>query len=254
MEMDDLMIEIKEKSLDNKVDAISAEIKDDTIRPGLIGKEVDVNKSYYNMKRINEYNENMIIYSDLYPKISIKNNYDKYVIGGIKKNKEVSLILVINENTDMLYLRNLAKNKNISFNFFINSKWFSNNNDLLTTLVNEGHNIGNLGEDNDYSSSTYIWMDTILKKIVKQKNNYCYLENRNVDYLNICALNKNYTIMPSIIIKDNLLKIIKEKIENGSIISIYANRKNIEQLNISIDYIQSRGYKIVSLNDLIDEI
>ena len=90
-------------------------------------------------------------------------------------------------------------------------------------------------------------------KIVKQKNNYCYLESENSEYLNICSLNKNYTIKPSIIVKSNPTNNVQKNIQNGSIISIEASKNVMAELNTTINYIQSKGYKIVSLNDLLDE-
>lgn len=252
-ELDNLMIDLKNKSNDYLIEPKNAIINDNTIIPGKYGKEIDIDKSYKNMKRINEYNENMLEYKLIKPEISIKNNYDKYIISGRKDENKISLILIVKDNTNIEYLRKLSKEKNIKFNFFVDSTWFQNNNDLLTNLINEGHNIGNLGENGNYNTSTFIWMDTILKKIIKQKNNYCYLEQENKEYLDICALNKNYTITPSIIIKNNPTKNIEKNITNGSIISIEANENVIEELGVTINYINSKGYKIVTLNELLNE-
>lgn len=252
-EMDTLMEEIKENSKEFFIEPINAIIEGNNIIPGKYGKEVDIEQSYKEMKRINEYNEKMLVYKNIKPEISIKKNYDKYVISGSKLEQEVSIILLIQDSTDVKYLLSLAKSKNIKLNFFVESKWFQSNNDLLYEIIEQGHNIGNLGQNGDYSTSTYIWMDTILKKIVKQKNNYCYLESENSEYLNICSLNKNYTIKPSIIVKSNPTNNVQKNIQNGSIISIEASKNVMAELNTTINYIQSKGYKIVSLNDLLDE-
>lgn len=247
------MEEIKENSKEFFIEPINAIIEGNNIIPGKYGKEVDIEQSYKEMKRINEYNEKMLVYKNIKPEISIKKNYDKYVISGSKLEQEVSIILLIQDSTDVKYLLSLAKSKNIKLNFFVESKWFQSNNDLLYEIIEQGHNIGNLGQNGDYSTSTYIWMDTILKKIVKQKNNYCYLESENSEYLNICSLNKNYTIKPSIIVKSNPTNNVQKNIQNGSIISIEASKNVMAELNTTINYIQSKGYKIVSLNDLLDE-
>lgn len=252
-EMDSLMEEIRQKSIDNKIEAINATINDNTIIPGKYGKEIDIEESYKKMKRINEYNENMLVYKKIKPEISLKNNYDKYIISGSKTEKKISLILIVKDTTDVNYLRNLAKEKNIKFNFFVDSAWFENNNELLSTLISEGHNIGNLGQNGNYNTSTYIWMDTILKKIIKQKNNYCYLEKENSEYLEICAINKNYTITPSIFINNSPTNNIQKNIQNGSIIALDANSSVTKELAITINYIINKGYKIVSLDNLLDE-
>ena len=252
-EIDVLMKEINEKSETLKIDAIDAKIIDNTITPGIIGRKVNINKSYDNMKRINQYNNNMIIYDKIYPNISIKNNFDKYVISGNSNKKEVSIILVINEDSDINYIKQLAKEKNIKFNIFVNSNWFENNNLLLSTLISEGHNIGNLGENGKYNTSTYIWMDTILKKVIKQENNYCYLERDNQESLEICSLNKNYTIKPSIVVSNNATNTILKNITSGSIISIPVNQQTLNELKVVINSIKNKGYKIVTLNELLSE-
>ncbi len=252
-EIDDLMKEINEKSDKLKIDAIDAKVVENTIIPGINGKIVDVNKSYDNMKRVNQYNENMIIYNEIKPNTSIKNIFDKYVIGGNVQKNEVSIILIIDEKSDIDYIRRLAKEKNIKFNLFVNSSWFEKNNELLSELIKEGHNIGNLGEDGKYDTSTYIWMDTILKNVIKQKNNFCYFEKQNQEYIDICNLNRNYSIQPSIIISNNPTSTIFKTIKNGSIISIKINQEIIKELSVTINTIQSKGYKIVTLNELLDE-
>ncbi len=228
-EIDDLMKEINEKSDKLKIDAIDAKVVENTIIPGINGKIVDVNKSYDNMKRVNQYNENMIIYNEIKPNTSIKNIFDKYVIGGNVQKNEVSIILIIDEKSDIDYIRRLAKEKNIKFNLFVNSSWFEKNNELLSELIKEGHNIGNLGEDGKYDTSTYIWMDTILKNVIKQKNNFCYFEKQNQEYIDICNLNRNYSIQPSIIISNNPTSTIFKTIKNGSIISIKINQEIIKE-------------------------
>lgn len=252
-ELDNLMIEIKDKSQKYELQPINAKIINNTIIPGTYGKKIDINESYKKMKRINEYNDNLLVYESVKPEISIEKIYDKYVIGGNKNLKQVSIIIIVKDNTDINYIRNLAISKNVKFNFFINGSWLEDNNDFLIELIKEGHNIGNLSYNSDYSNSYFIWMDTILKKIVKQKRNYCYLETEKEEYLKICALNKNYTIKPSIVIKSNPTLHIQKSIENGSIISLEASNNNVDELQIAINYIINRGYKVVSLNELLSE-
>ena len=56
-EMDQIMIEIKEKKDDYKTDSIDAVIENNTIIPGVSSREVDVNKSYKNMKNNGFFND-----------------------------------------------------------------------------------------------------------------------------------------------------------------------------------------------------
>ena len=105
----------------------------------------------------------------------------------------------------------------------------------------------------DYNNSSFIWMDTIIKKIGKQKTSYCYNEKEDKSALSICSLNKDYTIRPNIITNKNPLKKIKESLSSGSIISMKINSETEEQLKLIINYINSKGYKIVNLEEHLKE-
>ena len=73
-ELDDIMIKIKEVSPNCKRDVIEAKIDGDTIIPGISGKEVDINTSYQNMRKIGTFNENYFEYKYIKPKELLKNN------------------------------------------------------------------------------------------------------------------------------------------------------------------------------------
>ena len=59
-----------------------------------------------------------------------------------------------------------------------------------------------------------------------------------------------HIIIPNINIKDNSLNKIKKKLNEGSIISLDTSDKN---LNTIINYIKQRGYKLVTLEELLSE-
>ena len=53
------------------------------------------------------------------------------------------------------------------------------------------------------------------------------------------------------IIKDNIYKRIKDKLNNGVIFAIDSD--NTDEIKVSINYILSKGYNIISLEDLLSE-
>ena len=127
------------------------------------------------------------------------------------------------------------------------------NEESLKKLTDFNFVIGNLGYHGDYTKSGYVWINTIINRYSKQENNYCYVESKNEDYLKICALQKSYTIMPSIITKDNPLIEIKNNIKSGDIISLEINNQTLKQLPLIISYINSKGFKITSLDEFLSE-
>ena len=87
---DDIMIKIKQEKNKYYIKPIEAIIKNDTIIPGIKGKEVDINKTYSKMKRYGKYEESLIVLKD----IEVKNHIDKdkYIISGNKNKNMVTLI------------------------------------------------------------------------------------------------------------------------------------------------------------------
>ena len=97
---DELMIDIKDRAINYEIEAIDAIINDDTIIPGKYGKVVNIDKSYYNMKSSKVFNDKLLFYDIVKPNISLKDNNDKYIIGGNPKFKNVSLIYILNNNIE----------------------------------------------------------------------------------------------------------------------------------------------------------
>lgn len=241
-EYDDIMINIKNNQNKYKKEAENAIIIKDTIIPGKSGIEINVNKSYSRMKRYGKYNESLIVLKKIKPKISINNN-KKYIISGNKNIKNVSILFVIKDNDNIDNIINILDKKKIKGNFFISNNWLEKNTNLLPILIRENHIIGVI----DYEE--YEWSRNVIKKIGKQKKEYCYIEKKNKKILNMC----DYSFIPSIVINNNAYENTKIKINNGSIISYEINNELIEELPIIINYIKSKGYNIVNLEKLFEE-
>lgn len=249
---DSLMKVIKEQSEIYKIESENAKVEDNTIIPGLNGRNVNNNKSYDKMKRFGEFNENLLIYDLVMPQISLKNHYNKYIIGGNPRKNMVSLIFKVGNSSDIDKLLSIV-DVNVPLNFFIEGNWLENNETALKKLTDRNYNIGNLSYDGNYLNSGYVWINTIINKYSRQEHNYCYLEEENEEYLKICSLQKNYTIMPSLVVKDNPLIEIKNSLKAGDIITLSINNSTIKELPLIINYINSKGYKITSLDEHLSE-
>ena len=99
--MDPIMKEIKENSLLLEEEYVNAYVDDDIIIPGISGKKIDIENSYSIMRKYGSYKEDLLVYEEIFPLVSISNIYDKYVISGNKDKEEVSLIFKI-EDTSFL--------------------------------------------------------------------------------------------------------------------------------------------------------
>ena len=253
-QFDNVMTTINEVSGDYYVDPIDGIIIDDILFiPGVSGREVDQNKSYKSMRKFGGFNKNLLEYKEIKPQNTLEDNLNKYIISGNKSKNMVSLIFIVSGNTNIDKVLSIVENKDVKVNFFVDGSWVEKNNELLKELIDKKYTIGNLSYNMDYQNSAFSWIDTIIKRMSHEKYGYCYSVEENLDNLKLCAMNKNFTIKPSIVVRKYPLKEIKEQISNGSIISIPINSSVEEELPTIINYINSKGLKIVSLNELLKE-
>ena len=252
-EADTIMIEIKKEYDSNKKEPVDAVIRGNTIIPGISGSEIDIEKSYQNMKRYGSYLESLLEYKVVSPKVSITKNYDKYVVSGNSSKNMVSLIFLVKPEDQIEEVIKQLEKTNTKASFFLDGNWFEKNNQKVLELIDAGYEVGNLSYQNNYQDSSFVWMDTIIKKVGNQKISYCYSEIENLNDLDLCALHKNYTIMPTIVIKSYPYKEVKDQLTAGSIISLPINDTVITELQSIIRFIESKGYTIHTLEEHLKE-
>lgn len=232
----DLMMKIKSLENNYYVKEVNAITNDDTIIPGIKGKKVNINKSFDKMKEYNTFMEEYLVYDSIIPVVSTENNMDKYIISGNKSKKEVSLIITV----DTKNINKISQIKNITL--FINH-------DLLTieNINNLNNNeIYTYGNNGKYDKEELVNDNTLINSLSNNKSKYCLVKEKNNDVINICKKNNMHTIIPNII---GNYSDIKDNLNNGSIILL----NNINNINSIIKYINSKGYKIVPLNILLEE-
>lgn len=247
-EQDEIMIKIKENEEKNNIPSTNAIINKNTITPGLSGKEINIDKSYKEMKKLGTYNENMLVYTKVLPEVSINNNKNKYIRNGNKNFTEVSLIFKINKNTDLQKLLTLLYKNNTKANFFISYEYLEKHINEIEKKKNiEYYNYGKNGTYNDE-------IILVANNIISKKSNpanICLTETNTNNTLKICSENEQFTIYPEII--NGTINSIKSKINNGSIISFEVTNTTLNELPLIINYINSKGYTISLLSELINE-
>ena len=246
-DMDEIMIEIKANYKDYHTDGVDAIVDGNTIIPGISAKDVNIKKSYKNMKQSGYYSDKLYIYDYTKPKISLSDNIDKYIIKGNPNKRMISLIFKVDASDNIDDVLNIVNNYNINVTFFIDTNWFTNNNELIGKLINAGHNIGILMDD--YSDSNFEWMDMVIKKINNQRNSFCYSKEDNESNLESCIQKHNYTIRPIEISEKTPLVDIKKNLNAGSILSLDINSQVRKELSTIIIFIKSKGFNIDNLEN-----
>ena len=125
------------------------------------------------------------------------------------------------------------------------------NNSSLMELINNikklsKNSIYSYGNNGIYSDEILSNDNTIINRISNNKSIYCLSKDKNSDTLTVCNKNNMYVVIPNII---GDYADVKNNISNGSIILL----NNINNLDIIIKYIKSKGYDIVPLEELLTE-
>ena len=242
---DPIMRAIKKEESNKKISNVNPVINNDEYIMGINGCEIDVDKSYSKMRSVGEFKEELIVMRET---SNDKDLTNKYVIGGNNKEKNVSLIFIVNKDIDSS-LTDYINQKNIKVNYFIDGKYLEEN--MITVkFLSENSNIYYLGENEEYSDENMLYHNNLISMNGSNEPKYCFTSDKDNNTLKLCNDYDMVTIK-SDIIKDNIYKRIKDKLNNGVIFAIDSD--NIDEIKVSINYILSKGYNIISLEDLLSE-
>ena len=248
--------EILNNSNSYESNVVEAIIKNNTIIPGINGCKINVGLTYDNISKIGTFNESEIVYNIIYPKEILNNNLDKYIISGNKNKRNISLLFKIDKNIKkekFEELLNTLKNANIEASIFVDGIFLKENYNLIKEINNNNLEILNLGYDEKYEESSITMINVMLSELNYNNPKICLIDDYNQKYIEICKNNNMKSVMPSIVVNKNPLTVVKNTIENGSIIFLKLNDDVLEEFNLITNYIKKKGYKIKKLSTLIDE-
>ena len=248
-EEDEIMISIKQNYDNFKRKSVNAIISKKTIIPGISSRKVNINKSYQAMREKGQYDESLYVYDYKKPKINIDNHLDKIIVSGNKTYRLVSISILLDSDSDVSHILSILDQNHIKANFFVNEDWLFNHNDIAVRLIKSGYVIG-INQDMDYGSSEVKWMDTIIKKVGRQKKGYCLYKNQKS--ISGCQNLGNYTVKP-LNIDNNYLLSVESNLSNGNIYLFKDSSIFEEELPSIIRYITSKGYSIITLDKMLKE-
>lgn len=230
-----IMNSIVEYASINDYKCKEGEITSDGIVLGLSGLSVNKNKSYSNMKGIG-FKKELIEYKNEECILSKKNNLDKYIIRGNNYLNNVSIVIDINDGKSFLKMMKIADNKGYILNLLFNYEMLNSNIDNISNYSNILFKGKNREELNSF---------------IKILHNEFYCTNKDEDIIEVCKNKKLSSINVINYIDKDLLINTKKILDKGVIIFIKENEFNLNELSATLNYIKSRGYNIVSINDLL---
>ena len=201
------------------------------------------------MKRIKEYSDNFLEYTNITPTISKEKNYDKLIIGNITKERKISLIFNTNDINSIKQIAYILKENNACATFYIDGKIVNENITELKKIFQDNTYIGLYSYNNIFNIVSTKYIKNLLSKNFNYSN-YCLYKDEK--FLKACQYFRINTIKPKKIEK-NLYNYIKKDKKRGLIYEIEVNDNNIKQLNSTLIYLKQKGYQIISLDSLLKE-
>lgn len=244
-EKDPIMIKLNEVKNNSYIQTIKPIINSDEYITGINGCEVDIDESYNKMKTLGEFKNELIVMKEVKNNDNLKN---KYIVGGNKLEKNVSIIFLLKDDINDELLKFLTY-KRIITNFFVDQKYLENNT-VTVKFLSENNNIYYLGNNLEYEDEYMIYSKNLISMNSNNESNFCIVEDKNDEVLKLCSEYDMSTIKTKIF-KDNIFNNVKENLNNGSIIAIDSD--DIDKIKVSINYILSKGYNIVSLDELLNQ-
>jgi hypothetical protein len=191
----------------------------------------------------------LIEYREIKPKLSLDKIYDKYIVKGTKEKMEVALIFKLNDSRYIVDIINTLSKKGTKASFFIDGKLIETESQSVYNLINQGHEIYNLGYDNEYDKDLIVWTNNMIENMSYNKSKYCLVLEENKKILDMCSSNKMYTIKPNLVINYSMnFNEIKTNIEKGSFIVFDVNEKTSIELTKALLFLNSKGvtYNVLS--------
>ena len=201
-------------------------IKDIYIIPGYNGKYVNEDASFSNMVTTN-YQENLLVFNEIKPNISIEDNKDKIIIRGNHNKNAVALLFEKNNSLSKYILQNDFK-----VNLLIEQETYTKKYELI---------------NNSKDKNTYKKIDAYLSKNNINKK-LCYTTNDTIPIL--CK--DKYTFTHSLEINHSNLSYVKNTISSGDIILI-KDSLSIPELEIIINQILYKDLNIIPISELLSE-
>ena len=210
-------------------------------------ENIDIDKSYQNMKKTGKFNKNLLVFQETNQDNNIKYSYKDYIESLSSKN-EISIVFIIKDTNNIINILNILNKKNINATFFLSKEIFDNSFDVIKLIINNGHQVELLSDK--YSIYEVNKYNSMIRLISKEKLRFCINTDRDDNLLKSCISSKLYTISPKN--NNNTYLYIKNNLKNGLIILFDNSNKTIKELSININYILQKGKKIVLLKNVIE--
>ena len=239
--------------------------------PGRNGRNVDVAKSYEQMKKKGTFDESLLVFEQTPPEVTFKDLPASPVYRGHPEKEMVALLINVSWGTEHIPdILNTLKEHNSKATFFIEGKWAKENADLVKMIDEQGHTIGNHAYNHpnmarlssqqitEQITKTNTIIEAIIDKTPKwfapPSGSFTDKVVDNADHLNMETILWTVDTIdwknPSVSVMMNR---VMTKIHPGATILMHPTASVVEGLSPMIEDIEKKGYKIGTIDQLLNE-
>ena len=248
---DPIMKEIIKVSKEYDENPINAVLIDNNIIPGISGSKINTDESYFSMKKYGSFNENLMVCEEVLPSGSVSNTFDKYFSSGNKSKRDVCLVIVVEDYSYLENIIDILNSKGVKATFFVDSEIIDDSIDVLKLINNSNHEVE--VKLDYYTKEEILKYNTVFKTTIDKKMNFCYTTKENRTILDNCNVSKLHTVLPNLVTSNFPYSDVKNNLDNGSIINLNNNQHTLRELKYIINYINQKGFDLVTLNEIIVE-
>ncbi|ALX47478.1 polysaccharide deacetylase family protein [Lentibacillus amyloliquefaciens] len=237
--------------------------------PGRYGVEVNVDKSYEQMKKNEAFDETLLVYDQIPPEITMEDLPASPIYRGNPQKNEVAFLINVSWGTEYIpAILNRLKDHNVKATFFIEGKWAMENTNYVKMIHEQGHVIGNHAYDHPEMSrlSTNAISDQlsktneILEAITGETPKWFAPPSGdyNEEVVKIAAEQNMETILWSVDTIDwknpsvsVMMNRVNQNIHPGATLLMHPTSSIKEGLDALIMEIKDKGYKIDTVNSLL---
>lgn len=239
--------------------------------PGRNGLEVDIEKSYEKMKKDNVFNDRLLVYKEIPPAVSLEDLPPAPIYRGHPEKEMVAFLINVSWGTEYVPdILNILRQHKVKATFFIEGKWAKENADLVKMIAEQGHVIGNHAynhpdmariskeEINRQIEQTNTIIEAIINKTPKwfapPSGSFTDEVVKSAHQFNMETILWTVDTIdwknPSVSVMMNR---IMNNIHPGATILMHPTASVVQGLNLMINEIKQRGYKIDTIEALLSE-
>lgn len=239
--------------------------------PGYNGLEVDIEESYLNMSPRDSFDENLLAYKEIPPKVHLEDLAPSPIYKGNPEKPMVTLLINVAWGNEFIpTILETLKKQEVQATFFFDGSWVKKNPDLAKTVHKAGHEIGNHAYSHpdlkNFSTSQTMNELTKTNDIIEETIGTKPLwfappsGSFNQETVNIARELEMMTILWTVDTVDwkkpetsAMVTRVVNEVDNGSMILMHPTKPVAEGLEQMITTIKEKGYQLGTVSEMMSE-